>query len=94
VVVSVTPREGDWWWHGDHYPRIEFFEQFAELNGYRIEYLKVGLEFPFRNIYARMVKVEDLTFTMPSLNTIFTNEKRNPPPKYMTPEQLKARYTC
>ena len=91
VIASVTPHEGDWWWHGEHYPRIEFFEQFAALNGYRIDHLAIGLEFPYRNTYARMAKVESCEFTMPSLGTIFINERQKPHAKSMTLEQLEKR---
>jgi hypothetical protein len=93
VIASATPREGDWWWHGEHYPRFEFFEQFAELNGYRIERLAEGLEFPNRNLYARMVKLEDRAFVMPSLDTIFVNERRGPHANRMRPEELEKRRT-
>ena len=89
VIASLTPMEGDWWWHGEYYPRFEFFEQFAELNGYEIEVLQVGLEFPYRNVYARLRKVEDKDFVMPNEDTIFYNKRRRPHARGMTPVELE-----
>lgn len=77
VISSVTPLEGNWWWHGEWYPRMEFFEQFAKLNGYEIEVLEIGREYPNQNIYARLVKVfDDKQFKMPSADTFFFNKIR------------------
>lgn len=75
VIASLTPLEGDWWWHGEYYPRMEFFEQFAG-NGYDIEYLDIGREYPNRNICARLKKVEHCEFAMPAPDTMFHNQIR------------------
>lgn len=75
VIASLTPLEGDWWWHGEYYPRMEFFEQFAE-NGYRIDYLDIGREYPNRNLCARLTKLEHKPFMMPAPDTIFFNQRR------------------
>ncbi len=76
VLVSMCPMPGDWWWHGTHYPTEEFYRQFAERNGYRVDYLAVGREAPYRNIDARLVKVDEQPFQMPDLDTLFTNQMR------------------
>lgn len=75
VICSVTPLEGDWWWHGEWYPRPEFFEEFAK-NGYEIEYLDIGREHPNRNLCARLKKTKESTFFMPPAETIFFNKVR------------------
>jgi len=76
VIASLTPMEGDWWWHGEWYPRSEFFDQFAELNGYRVDYLGIGRQAPNRNICARLTKLEHKPFKMPDPETIFFNKRR------------------
>lgn len=73
VYCGITPLEGDWKGHGDYYPRIEFFEKFAE-NGYHIDYLDIGREAPHRNIDVRMTKVEGKPFIMPPAETIYRNK--------------------
>lgn len=75
VIASLTPLEGDWWWHGEYYPRREFFIEFAE-NGYEIEYLDIGREYPNRNIVCRLKKVAHNEFKMPSEDAIFYNHRR------------------
>ena len=75
VIASLTPLEGDWWWHGEYYPRVEFFEQFAK-NGYEIEYMDIGREYPNRNLCVRLKKVAHNDFVMPDDNTIFYNTMR------------------
>lgn len=76
VFVNLTPMKGDWWWHGEWYPQPEFFEQFAELNGYRIDHLAIGREHPYRNIDVRMTKLEHKTFVMPDPDTLYNNIQR------------------
>ena len=48
IYVGLTPyHDGkSWWWHGEWYPTEAFFESFAELNGWEIERMHVGLEVP------------------------------------------------
>ncbi len=75
VIASLTPLEGDWWWHGEHYPRREFFEQFAK-NGYEIEYMDIGREHPNRNLCVRLKKVAHNDFVMPESETMFYNQMR------------------
>lgn len=75
VIASLTPLEGDWWWHGEYYPRVEFFEQFAK-NGYEIEYMDIGREYPNRNLCVRLKKVAHNDFVMPDDSTIFYNTMR------------------
>jgi len=76
VYIGMCPSPGDWHWHGQWYPSQEFYKQFAERNGYRIEHLAIGREYPNRNVDVRMVKVSDLPFTMPDDDTLFYNEMR------------------
>lgn len=75
VIASLTPLEGDWWWHGEWYPRREFFEEFAQ-NGYEIEYLGIGREYPNRNMMCRLKKVAHNEFKFPSKGTMFYNQMR------------------
>ena len=76
VIVSMCPMEGDWWWHGQHYPKKSFYNQFAELNGYRIDHMEIGRSHPNRNIDVRMTKLKDGDFVMPDPSTIFFNQTR------------------
>jgi len=76
IVVSHTPLEGDWWWHGLHYPRMSFFEQFAEM-GYEINFIGVGQEAPTRTINVRMKKTHVNEFVMPPMETIYRNIPRS-----------------
>jgi SAM-dependent methyltransferase len=76
VYIGMCPYPGDWHWHGQWYPSSSFYRQFAERNGYRIEHLAIGREYPTRNVDARMVKVSDLPFTMPDDDTLFYNDIR------------------
>lgn len=75
VIASLTPMEGDWWWHGEYYPRAEFFEQFAQ-NGYEIKYLDIGREYPNRNICCRLLKIDHCDFVMPDADSMFYNNRR------------------
>ena len=75
IIASLTPLEGDWWWHGEYYPRREFFESFIE-NGYEIEYMDIGREYPNRNLCARLKKIEHKDFVMPDMDTFFYNQRR------------------
>lgn len=75
LFVSTTPsNDGSWWKgnrpHGMWYPTKEFYKEFANLNGYRIEKLYTDGDFPYVLVYCRMYKVEDKPFTMPPLNLI------------------------
>lgn len=84
VYVHLTPYPDgkSWWWHGEHYPTEKFLEEFAALNGWRIERLYKGREEPFCNLMCRMRKEEDFDFRMPHGN-IKRNQRRprNPPPE-------------
>lgn len=75
VIASLTPMEGDWWWHGVYYPRTEFFEAFSD-NGYKIDIIEIGREYPNRNIVVRMTKQEHLPFVMPDMDTFYINQMR------------------
>ena len=75
VIASLTPLEGDWWWHGEYYPRAEFFQEFSN-NGYEIEYMDIGREYPNRNLCARLLKVDHYDFVMPDMDTFYYNHRR------------------
>ena len=65
-----------WWWHGNYYPTEAFYESFADLNGWSIERMGRGLKPPNENLYVRMRKIEDLSFTMPDASLIHFNRMR------------------
>ena len=75
VIVSHTPLEGDWWWHGEYYPRKSFFEQFT-TNGYDINYMEVGQIRPSRVLNVRMKKYAHNNFIMPGNETMYHNIQR------------------
>lgn len=76
VQIHMCPYPGDWWWHGTYYPKHLFYSVYAALNGYLIDHLEIGREYPTRNIDVRMTKVEHKPFVMPPQNTMFYNEMR------------------
>lgn len=75
VIVSITPYPGgdNWWWHGEWYPRQEFFTAFAFLNGYEIEKIGTGREAPNLNLCVRLIKTTEKPFTMPDESLIYRN---------------------
>ena len=82
LYIHLTPYPGgkDWPVHGRYYPTYEFFESFAELNGWEIEMMGVdiikgdnGKPSEHRNLYARLRKVKDMDFTMPDESLIYFN---------------------
>lgn len=79
VLVSTTPMEGNWCWHGEHYPTEGFFHDLANLNGLAIERLYVSGVEPRKMIFARMVRVVDMPFAMPD-GGIYRNKIRPRPP--------------
>ena len=65
VLICTTPMPGDWNWHGDWYPRAEFYRDLAMLNGFGIERLyEAGTE-PRRMWFCRMSRLEVTEFEMP-----------------------------
>lgn len=74
VLVSTTPKPGDWTWHGEWYPHGEFFHSLAELNGLHIERLYESGVDPRRMWFVRMVRVAQVPFLMPAGN-IFYNSR-------------------
>jgi len=76
VVVSITPRPGDWWWHGEWYPTELFFKVFAELNSYRIDAFGIERSHPTRNNCCRMTKLSRRAFTMPDPGYFYHNAVR------------------
>ena len=75
VIVSHTPLQGDWTWHGIWFPLESFYTQFASINGYKIEKLDIEGEEPKRTINVRMKKVKQVDFTMISESAFYCNEK-------------------
>ena len=78
VYVGQCPyHDGkSWWWHGEWYPTEAFYESFAELNGWEIERMDTDRPEPNKNLYVRMQKVHDLSFTCPDLKLIKYNSRR------------------
>ena len=73
--VTPEPKQPRWANHGKrsfapgvYYPWLEWYENFAALNGYEIEDGWVrGKELPLAHLVcARMVKIEEKEFTMPT----------------------------
>jgi hypothetical protein len=44
VGQHPAPTSESWWWHGIHYPTEQFYQSFAELNGWEIERMGRGLK--------------------------------------------------
>lgn len=68
ILCSVTPLEGWWLSHGEHYPRKSFFEKFK---GYEIEFMDEYK--PKHLLRVRMKKVKDIEFILPK-DGIFYNK--------------------
>ena len=77
VYCGLTPYPDgrNWWWHGEWYVEPKFYEEFAAMNGWKVERLYKGREDPFCNLYCRMRKVEDFPFVMP-MGNIKRNARR------------------
>lgn len=75
VLISTTPLEGSWWWHGTWYPRHEFYIALAQQNGLYIERLYVEYEHPRRMLFTRMVRRALCPFSMPE-GGMFLNRMR------------------
>ena len=76
VGQHPAPNSDSWWWHGMHYPTEEFYEQFADVNGWEIERMGRGLKAPNENLYVRMRRVTKMDFTMPDESLIYFNRMR------------------
>jgi hypothetical protein len=74
VFVSTTPAPHTFVRHGRWYPTTAFYQEFAALNGFRIERMErfeVGTNKVI--IAVRMVRVLDKQFEMPDESLIFDN---------------------
>ena len=69
--VNHTPSPGHMRAHGFWHPSLEWFEEFAALNGYEIERLTNDVPV----IHARLKKITDKPFTLPSTPIHRTNSK-------------------
>lgn len=65
VLLSTTPKPGNWFHHGWHHPHPEFYEKLAELNGLSIERLFTVGELKRKMVFCRAVRIEDRPFVMP-----------------------------
>jgi hypothetical protein len=72
VLVSITPRPGHWVRHGTWYPKPEFFEELARLNGCEVERGYQNETPNLALVFARLRRVEDVPFAMPN-NGMFKN---------------------
>jgi hypothetical protein len=77
VLVSTTPKPGQWVWHGDWYPSAEFYQQLADLNGLKVERLYDNGVDPRVMVFARLVKTEEKPFVMPAKETMVKNHRVN-----------------
>lgn len=78
VYVGQTPyHDGEsWWWHGTWYPTEEWFESFADANGWRIDRLYRGNPRPHENLYCRMEKMRGDDYVDPDYSLIKRNVRR------------------
>lgn len=78
VYVGQTPYHdgASWWWHGEWYPTEEWFNDFADKNGWQIERLYKNREQPHENLYCRMVKKSDADYVDPNYSLIKRNIRR------------------
>lgn len=79
VLLTGTPYPGDWWWHGIWYPTEAFIEELAELNGLGVERLYVAGDEPRRGLMARLMRLRDEPFQMPTV-PLYHNVIRGPRP--------------
>jgi len=77
VLVSITPQPGTWRRHGTWYPYESFFAALAEGNGLEVQRVRNRDWFEHnpsrRLIDARLVRLEDRPFEMPSDDHMFCN---------------------
>lgn len=72
VLVCITPEKGSWPKHGAWYPEKAFYRDLAALNGLEIDKLynsderKPGCPEGQRNLFARLHRVTDEPFKMPT----------------------------
>lgn len=59
--INHTPCPKHMTRHGFWHPPLGWFEEFATLNGYEIEFLEVQIPV----VHARLVKIQDLLFAWP-----------------------------
>lgn len=59
VLVSITPLPGDWYWHGLHYPTVEFYTELVRANGLQLLDSGVYGSEPTRCLYFVARKLED-----------------------------------
>lgn len=78
VLISTTPLPGgeDWWWHGDWYPTLKFFEELGYRNGLEVQRLYVAGDAPRRMIMARLRRIATVSFKMPAYGTIVHNVRK------------------
>ena len=76
VLISVTPKADgkNWKRHGFWYPKHEFFNEFARLNGYEVLELYDNKHPPTSNTYVKLRKVKSLDFTLPEMTTFYKNQ--------------------
>ena len=75
VLLSITPKPGDWRWHGDWYPRDTFYERLAALNGMEDVQLGTYGDAPRRNLYLVGRKVADTVFQWPGDGLLYRNRR-------------------
>jgi hypothetical protein len=73
VLVSIGPKKGSWKNHGTWYAQEEFYKELSRLNGLELERCydsdmrKPNCVPHLRQVFARMRRVEDVPFQMPTV---------------------------
>lgn len=74
LLCCVTPTPGFWCWHGQHYPKHEFYRNLAANNGFEIERLYDHGETPTVCTYFRARRIARVPFRM--VGGIYRNHVR------------------
>lgn len=65
VLISTTPKPGNWSWHGEWYPDQEWFTELCSINGLEIERLYIEFERPREMVFLRAIRRTESEFAMP-----------------------------
>jgi len=75
-LVFCMPAPGQWEQHGFYQPRLPWYEQFAELNGYEMELARVNTDRVRWTIIGRYKKLRDKPFRMPGDHLMHRTKRR------------------
>jgi SAM-dependent methyltransferase len=86
LLVSHTPIGPGWEHHGFWHPSLEWYEEFATINGYTgCPAVAEGLwhpKYPKKMTYVRLRKIDDIGFTMPNTPIHRTPKEFDQEPQY------------